>query len=327
MQLQLIENKLKSSLQKIKEIKFLEDDVRTHINITRYQNELIKDIDKWNQICCSLDTIGDTLFLVDGYLKTEYPKDIGLKYIYTYGLLQALVVQQDAISFLSQAFNVKYKRSKRALEIRNYRNSSIGHPIKQNQDILKKGKIVHNYLSRMTLSKDGFTLMRCYDSYKTEFVDINVICIIDDNLTEIKLAYEKVTNTLKEADKMHKEKYKNKPLVDSFSSGMNYYFEKISQGIHSPNDSNRSFGLNMLNLIIDVYTDFEISLKERGDIKKYTQYDLDEYKYALSKIKDYLSNTSSKITEQDARIFNFYVYENHKHFLKLAEEIDNSYNN
>jgi hypothetical protein len=40
----------------------LEDDVREHINTTRYQSDLIKDGNTWNQICCSLDTIGDTAY-------------------------------------------------------------------------------------------------------------------------------------------------------------------------------------------------------------------------------------------------------------------------
>lgn len=56
----------------------LEDDVREHINTTRYQSYLIKDGNTWNQICCSLDTIGDTAYAIKDYIEADYPELIGL---------------------------------------------------------------------------------------------------------------------------------------------------------------------------------------------------------------------------------------------------------
>jgi hypothetical protein len=59
---------------KIGLIDALEDDVRDHINSTRYQNSLISDSGNWNQICCSLDTIGDTLYAINDYVEADYPQ-------------------------------------------------------------------------------------------------------------------------------------------------------------------------------------------------------------------------------------------------------------
>jgi len=73
----------KQIVEKINEIGSLEAAVREHINTTRYQNDLISDSDNWNQICCSLDTIGDTTYSMSDYVEAEYPSETGLKYIYT----------------------------------------------------------------------------------------------------------------------------------------------------------------------------------------------------------------------------------------------------
>ena len=74
----------------IDEVVSLETTVRDHINTHRYQIALIQNSNTWNQICSSLDVIGDTLLAVRSYFSAEYPEDRGLRYIYTYGLLQSL---------------------------------------------------------------------------------------------------------------------------------------------------------------------------------------------------------------------------------------------
>ena len=43
----------------ITEINQLTESVRNHINTHRYQVVLLENSDKWNQICSSLDVIGD----------------------------------------------------------------------------------------------------------------------------------------------------------------------------------------------------------------------------------------------------------------------------
>jgi hypothetical protein len=262
----------KQIVEKINEIGSLEVVVREHINTTRYQNDLISDSDNWNQICCSLDTIGDTSYSISDYVEAEYPSETGLKYIYTYGLLQALFIQQDAIAHLSEAFGIKYQRSDALRQIRLLRNAAIGHPTKQDRGT-PDGHTYYNYISRITLSKQGFTLMRSYDQGKTEFLDIELYPIINDQLDEIKSGYATIANKLKEADKMHKKKYKDDLLIDIFHSSIGYSFQKIAQGIHSPDSSNTCFGLTMLRGVQETYLKFEDALKDRGDIDSCTQYE------------------------------------------------------
>lgn len=310
-----------SMYEVIKRIELLEESVRNHINTNRYQANLLKDLNNWNQICSSLDAIGDTLYSIHDYLEAVYPESVGLKYIYTYGLLQALFIQQDAMRHLSEAFDIKFELSEKLDRIRKLRNASIGHPTKNNV----QKSTYYNYISRMTLSKAGFTLMRSYEQDRTEFIDVDIFSILSDQLHEIEASYKLLSSKLAEADKMHREKFKNKLLVDLFHSSMGYTFSKVAEGIHSPNTGNVTFGLSMLRSIQKTYREFEAALDERNELSEHTKYDLDEYNYAISKIENYLIRDNTEMTDIDARIYHFYLREQHSHFVQLAKEIDKNY--
>jgi hypothetical protein len=311
----------KSIVNKLKEIADLEEAVREYINTTRYQTDLLQDLDICNQICSSLDTLGDISCTLQDYLESDYPSSTGLQYIFTYGILQALFIQQDAMSHLSEAFEVEFQLTDKLREVRGIRNASIGHPTKNKV----KGKTYFNYISRTTLSKEGFTLLRSFDQGKDEFKDIDLIGIIEEQLTEIIASYKQVANKLSEADKMHKEKYKDKLLIDIFHSSLGYLFGKVSEGISSPRYGNRDFGLSMLKSIEGMYLEFEKELKERDELNDYLKYDLDEYKHAISRLESFFTEEDSNITESDARIYTFYIREQHQHFVSIANEVDEEY--
>ena len=166
--------------------------------------------------------------------------------------------------------------------------------------------------------------MRCSDG-DTNFEKINILDVISSHFNEIEKAYKLIVKVLKEADRMHKEKFKDKLLVDIFHSSLGYYFEKIAQGIYSPEGSNVEFAISMLDIVIETYSKFEVALQERGDIESCTQHDLDGYNHALSKLNIYLKNQDSSMTEKDALIYLYYIRKNNKDFEQIANEIDQSY--
>ena len=96
---------------------------------------------------------------------------------------------------LSQAFSIKYEHSATLKQIRLLRNDAIGHPTKQDRGT-ENNHTYYNYISRMTLSKNGFTLMRAYDQGKTDFEDILLFPIVKDQLEELRNAYQIIVNTL-----------------------------------------------------------------------------------------------------------------------------------
>ena len=314
-----IVTELLSALQRISSE---EDSVRKHINTTRYQTDLLKNSDNWNQICSSLDTIGDTIFSIEDYLITGYPENTGLKYIYTYGLLQSLFIQQDALKHLSEAFEVDFKINEQLRSIRAIRNASIGHPTKNQV----RGTLYFNYISRISLSKYGFTLMRSSKRNRDEFIEVNLLSILKTQLEEIEKSHKSISSKLIEADRMHREKYKGKLIVDIFHSSMGYLFSKVAEGTYSTGQAHdRSFGLSMLKSIEKTYAEFEKTLIERNELNEYISYDLEQYKHAIQVLKSFLNGEDDKLTEKDARIYLYYIREEHKRFVKIAEEIDEEY--
>jgi tetratricopeptide (TPR) repeat protein len=299
----------------------LEDAVRKHINTHRYQVDLLKDSSNWNQICSSLDVIGDTIYAISSYEAADFPKDNGLQYVYTYGLLQALFLQQDAIRHLSEAFDIKLNLSDKLLDIRGIRNASIGHPTKQNQN----GTRFYNHISRISMSKAGFDLMRYSEPRKHDMVNVNISSMVQDQLTEVAIGYKEIASKLAEADKMHKEEFIKELLQDIFPSAMGYFFEKIGQGIWAHSVDDQDFGKSNLRMLKETYIKYQDAIKERNELHEYTEFALSEYFHAIKRLEEYLSSQSSSMDELDARIYLSYLRAEHKGFVELAKEIDEQY--
>ena len=306
----------------LKAIACLEDEIRDFINTGRNQVRLLPKRSTWNQICSSLDVIGDTTLSIADYISASFPTTPGLQYIYTYGLLQALFLQQDAIRHLAEAFELDHTPSQRLLKIRELRNSAIGHPTKQN---IGKRRY-YNYISRITMSKAGFTLMRSSgDDEETHFLSVDLVATVTEQVAEVQAALSSLSSKLQEADRMHKDRFNSSPLASIFPPTTGYFFEKVSQGIHSPSYGNSSFGLSMLGLVEEMYVKFENALIERREFNDYIKYDLDEYKRGIQALKLYFGDNPRQLEEGDALIYHFYLRERHKHFEQIAKEIDEDY--
>ena len=78
-------------------------------------------------LCACLDIIEDCDWAIHRYQQGPSTTDLGFLYLMTYGLLQALFVQQDAVKYAAEAVRMPYSRPAELVEIRQVRNSAIGH--------------------------------------------------------------------------------------------------------------------------------------------------------------------------------------------------------
>ncbi|EIJ35290.1 hypothetical protein [Thiothrix nivea] len=301
----------------------LQESIYAHINTNRYQANLISDSKVWNQICSSLDVISDTIMAILSYCSNDYPKDTGLQYIYTYGLLQSLFIQQDAVKNLTKAFGEEYQISESLKKIRDIRNSAIGHPTYEPT----KENVYYTYLSRNTLSKESFSYMRSSASGEDFFHDVNIEEILESQLLGVLDKYKFISDLLIETDKKHKERHREQLMVNIFPSSMSYLFQKVAQAIYSPDVSNVAFGGSMLESIERIYRDFEKELMNRNEIQgnEYLKYDLDQYFHAIDKLRKYFKEESKEMNERDARVYHYYLEKEHNNFIKIAEEYDEEY--
>ncbi len=305
------------------EILELQESIYTHINTNRYQANLISDPKVWNQICSSLDVISDTIMAILSYCSNNYPKDIGLQYIYTYGLLQSLFIQQDAVKNLTKAFGQEYQISEPLKKIRDIRNAAIGHPTYEPT----KENTYYTYLSRNTLSKKSFSYMRSSASGEDFFHDVNIEEILEIQFLGVIEKYKFISDLLIETDRRHKEKHREQLMANIFPSSMSYLFQKVAQAIYSPDNSNITFGLSMLGSIERAYRSFEKELVDRNELQgnDYLKYDLDQYFHAIEKLRSYFNREIEEMNERDARVYHYYIEKEHNHFIKIAEEYDEEY--
>lgn len=317
-----LEGRKLSIADSVAEIRKISESVRGYISTHSYQATLLKYPDKWNQICSSLDVIRDSLSAIESYHEYNYPDDTGLRYIYTYGFLQALFIQQDSLINLCDALGFCCEISSKMQNVRDIRNASVGHASKQGN---KKSGFRHNYISRISMEKYGFDLLRYCGrarQHKVERVDLDNVCT--DQMQEIIEKYRHLEQNIKAADLMHKNQFKCVSLVVILSKIDGYIFGKIAEGVFSGSGGDHFLCLSHLGMVKKAYEEFQGAVKERGDLNQDLEDELRIYLHAISKLDSYL-RTNKAEEQADSSIYFYFIQNKHEEFLGIAREIDEVY--
>ena len=122
----------------------------------------------------------------------------------------------------------------------------------------------------------------------------------------------------------HRREFRGKNLAGAFSRNLGYGFEKMGEGIRNLSVRS-SIGKWGLENTIDAVKEFKKLLDERGMLKAYTGSIvplLKELEYPFSNLMSFYSGESTKLNDQDAEIFAFYVEAKVEELKELAIEID-----
>lgn len=150
----------------------LTSEIREHINGS-FRHAVLPSTINHEQVFCSLDTIEDTDLAIEAYRTQPFPEHCGVQYLWINGVLQCLVVQQDAVTHLGACFGLRLNpaHDEGARKIRALRNSVVGHPTRQTQNV--ENGPCHNAISRISLHRDGFRRLRA-NKVRTEFDDVSL---------------------------------------------------------------------------------------------------------------------------------------------------------
>lgn len=194
--------------------------IRKHINGTRKQIILMQDLKVWNKVCASLDVLEDTNNAIDYFCKTDYPDVIGGQYLFTYGLLQAMYAQQNAIKHIAEAlgFSINIKQNNPKLKEITIIRADIAHPTDR-----MHGAYV-TYLMQMSLNKNGFRYLSSNENGSKGF---NTYSAINTQNTHVNEMLLKIVEQLVKEDRMIMEKFKDKKMIEIFSI-YDYASEKLS---------------------------------------------------------------------------------------------------
>jgi hypothetical protein len=321
-------------------IRDLETHIRELINEPRPHFILMQDLSCWFQLCTCLDVIGDTALAVDAYLDggisaSQRKYAMGAEYLIVYGLLQVLVVQQDAVTHLHEALasalgsriNVSFDvKDHLALDnIRDIRNNSIGHPTKR--DRRKNRSVSFHAISRPTLHRGGFDMLSSDGHEPSSFTKISIYQLIEDQQAILSDALRQLADELRRWDEEHRMAFQDEKLVDLFPGTLGYAFEKLGQRIRSDDPVN--FGLAGFEVIQRTLADLRDALERRGSsIKTYPGIEdaYEELEYPIRQMDLYLEGEPSDIvTPALAEIVVFFIQKKVDELKRMAREIDEDY--
>lgn len=306
-------------LGSLDQIENLEDQLRDRINRGVLHHQLLNDKHKWWMLCSALDVLGDTSIAFKDYFQTEFPKETGLKYIYCYGILQCFILQQDSLKHLYDVFEVQWETTSELKKIRKVRNASIGHTILNNEGgrSEKDKNEFNNFISRITINKLGFDLLRYSKKAEdTVYEEISIHKLLNKQLDEVIVLLKRLNKEIIVMENEVKKKFENEKLVDLLP--ISYWYEKI----HSIYDEqNKLFAYTALDNIHKQYLELKQSLENRLLQDEDWFNEIEDYLVAIELMrKSMLEND-----ERTARICNFYLDEKNDYFKTIMVEIDEKY--
>ena len=302
----------------------LTSDIRDLIDDPRKKHLLLKDSIAWNMLCSSLDVIEDTDCCLETFLTTDIDHlDDGKKYMYVYGTLQALFVQQDAVKHLAESLKISYPLNQQLNEIRTIRNDSVGHPTKRGGSTER----AFNFISRITISNQGFELGTTYADGRPDCSkDVNIPNLIAIQRSILIGVLDSIIKTLEQEEMEHRREFADKKLADAFLPNLNYHLQKILEEVGASGDAKLG-GINV-DRILKSIEQFKADLAERDILEAHENitYNLKLVDYPLQELKKYFCTPDeTHINERDAYIFAYFVEQRTKGLFKIATELDEEY--
>lgn len=201
----------------------LTKEIREILNHPWKRELLFQNRVKWNKIWASLDTFDDTQEAINHYVNLDRFGPYNGGYLYIYGVLQAINLQQDALNNLLTALfekTIDWKTEYPELyKIREHRNDSIGHPTKRGND-----KSFH-MIGRSSISNDGFTLASYFPKTgdNSKFEKIKIFECIECQTKLLNQILSDAMGELTNEFKKHKKKFKGDKISSKIPKTYDYH--------------------------------------------------------------------------------------------------------
>lgn len=301
-----------------------ERDLRDLINAPRRHRALRSDAPKFSQLCSALDVLGDTVLALAAYLELSADaQNDAILYLQTYGVLQALILQQDAVTHIADSLGIEYTTAPRLLEIREIRNNSIGHPTRRGG---APGR-AFNHIVRVSLTVTGFTLYTFDAQGQMTQQVIDVPSLIVDQREVIESALADFITAEVDREASHRAQFGDDPLSAVFPASLDYSLGKIAEEI----GASKAIGLgeSLLGGVGDAITAFEEKLRQRGDLDaspEVFEYHMVPARHAITRLREYFEHGPRECPgHEDATAFLAHLSSHLGSLKNLALEIDETY--
>jgi len=215
-----------------------------------------KDDGDWSKLWTAVDNVEDTQSAID-----EYSSLKDFSRLAVYGLLQAMVVQQDGIKHLEEAIQIRALNFKKDYpdlhKIRDIRNETVGHPTNTKR---KKGGSTYTSISHtnsLDILEYGVWSRKGFE-HKT----IRLKEIIDTQSKLLVKELDKVIAKIKKDETKHKKVFRGKSLSKMLAQ-TDYYIQKLWSF-----EKQRDYSRINFDFLKSVYEKFKEEIKQRYRIEK-----------------------------------------------------------
>ena len=298
------------------------NEIQDFANNQRRQYALQQDRPLIPMIFSCLGTIADTEKALESYLKTDFDSlDVGVKYLFIYGTLQALFVQQDAVENLHEALDIPYVKDSSLEQIREIRNDATGHPTN------RRNRKAFNFIDRKTLNANGFelTTVRPENGNKSEYTDVNLPNLITTQKSVFMDVLTNLIEKLKEEDVEHKKNFEGKKLTNIFEP-TKHLFSKINEAIVNPNSPHTQLAKTHVDEIVKCVNEFITGLEDRGEPDVHIYHIYEELDKFLKGLTAYFHEDSViNISTEHVLLFSVISQGHVENLKKIAEDYDKMY--
>ena len=243
-----------------------------------------------------------------------------LVYLALYGILQVLVVQQDALKELADALKLELDLPETLRHVREARDASTGHPTSYPHGQYS------NTIDCSSMSLSSFELYRWAREGEPEIIDMRVADLAREQREVIARLLENAAVALEDEEREHRRRWRGDPLVPTLAEGITYAFHELSAGVrNAPDPGMGAWGLMAVEERLDK---FRNALGQRGLLGAYPMSIdpvLTELEYPIARLREFLGGRSSPYSRADMEIFVSYVRQKVREVEAGAAEIDAEY--
>ena len=322
------ENSRQTLYDLAKRLRDLVNSVRRHERLWRGPKR------DWHVVTSGLDMVQDTAWALETYVAEvdDLNEDKPHAYIRIFGVLNGLVIQQDAVFQLFRGVGAP----KAAVEFttsgawassipslaraRQIRIAGAGHPVEWGE---KKNVPTSTSIVQQSVSSRGCQLILRRHDGKIEWQHVSLKALIEAQHETLAEQCRMAIVELKADDEEHRMKYVSTPLTSIFKA-CDYWTPKVALAVYDSEPS--ELGLGGLQTVDDALQCFRAALTERD--RPFEEPLLNLYRhadYSVRTLREYFQNDRAGLDREMAEILADYLDATIGRVIEIAKEIDNEY--
>jgi hypothetical protein len=309
--------------------------VRDLVNRVRRHERLWRGPKRyWHVVTSGLDMLQDTAWALETYASEVegLNEDRPHSYIRIFGVLNGLVIQQDAAFLLFKALGapktaLEFASSGRwALSIpavaqaRQIRIAGAGHPVEWGE---KRGVSASTFIVQHSVSSNGCQLMLRHEDGRTEWRHVDLKALIEAQHQAIAEQCRLAIAELEAHDEEHRMKYVSTPLASLFAA-CDYWTPKVALAVYGSEPP--ELGIGGLNTVDEALQSFRAALAEREHPFEEPLLGLYRHaRYSARKLREHFQNGRSGMDQEMAEILADHLDTTVGAVIRIAKEIDDEY--